>query len=495
MNCDGSGRGVGTVGISASKLALLAVAVGATACGTDRPELRVSPTPARVQLTADSTLTLGQVVWDLPDALADRFTPAVDSIRSRLDSLGDGSSSVPVRVRLDSVATSGDTAARRALSHPEGYVLSLGGDGVEIVAGQPIGALHGLSTLVEAARNHDGRLPTGSVADWPVHRTRAMHFVARAVDVGTARRLINLARRNRLNTLIVQLADGVALPSMERIARPDAWSPDEFEDIVRYARENGLEFIPELKLLTHQGKLLKGFYPDLMYNSKTYDPREQRTYDVVFGMVEDVLDTVEPRALHIGHDEVAGVGSHPNVDKHLEPGEEPLPAELFLKDIRRVHEFLSERGVETWMWGDMLVSPSEFPDMLARHLHGDPAYTALRGQLPEDIVICDWHYADRQANFPSTLAFLDAGHPVLGAPWRHEGTTRRFSRYLAELNRERARGMIATTWWLVQRGRWEELEDILEFSGDAFWGPAESRKDGRGYAGSRSSRQPSGEWT
>lgn len=475
------------------RLLICVMASVSMACAADGSELRVSPAPVRVELASDSMLVLGDVAFDFPDDFTQRYSPAVDSVRRRLARFDIGSSSASIRVRLDSASPSMEEPARRALSSPEGYLLRLRVDEVEIVASEPIGALHGLTTLVEAARNHAGRLPTGEVVDWPVHRTRALHFVARAVDLGAARRLVDLARRNHFNTLIVQLADGVALPSMEEIARPDAWSPSEFERFVAYARGNGLEFIPELKLLTHQGKLLKRFYPELMYNSKTYDPRKERTYDVVFRMVEDVLERVEPRALHIGHDEVAGVGSHPDVDKHLERGEEPLPADLFLEDVRRVHEFLSERGVETWMWGDMLISPSEFPEMLSRHLHGDAQYTTLRGRLPEEIVICDWHYADRQAAFPSTLAFMEAGHPVLGAPWRHEGTTRRFSRYVASLDRDRARGMIATTWWLVQRDRWKTLEEIARFSGDAFWDPAGTRRQDSGADGRETGGGPSGE--
>lgn len=438
-------------------------------CAANEEGLQVSPRPEVVRLRGDTVLRTGGLSLEPPQAFQRKFAVAADTLRARLSRTGGTGDTVPVRVRVLQSGDSRDSVSARALSHPEGYVLRIGPEAVRVVASTQTGVLRGLTTLEEMARGRGGRLPAGSVADWPDHPTRAFHFVLRDVAVESARRLVNLARENQFNTLIVQLADGVALPSLEEIARPDAWSPEELASFADYTRQNGLEFVPEIKLLTHQGKLLKGHYPELMYNSKTYDPRSEETYRLVSRILDDVIDTVRPDAVHIGHDEVAGVGSGERARKQLGPGEQPLPARLFLEDVRRVHGMLEARNVETWMWGDMLVAPSEFPGMLERHLHGTSAYASLRGKLPEDIVICDWHYSDRQDDFPTLRAFLEAGHPVLGATWRRASTTRRYSRYAESLNRPRVRGMIATTWWLVQRGRWEQLAQLAEFSGSVFW--------------------------
>ena len=457
-------------------LLLAVVALATSSCGPREPDLGATPVPRSVQLRAEATaVSLRSPSFEIPEGFRRRYRAAVDSLTARIEgaargntTAGAGGEPLPVRVTVGAVPAGVDSAARSRLDRPGAYLLEIGGGAVRVASADTAGALHGLTTLAEMAAAREGRLPEGTVVDWPGHATRAFHFVARGVSVASARRLIRIARDNQFNTLIVQLADGVDLASMGDLPRGDAWSPAEFRAIVEYARQNGLEFIPELKLLTHQGKLLKRQHRELMYNEHTYDPRKEATYDFVLPIVDEVLELARPAALHIGHDEVIGIG--PN-EGELPPGEEPLPARLFLEDVERLHAHLSERGVETWMWGDMLVSSDEFPGMLARHLHGVPEYTDLRGKLPRDIVVNDWHYADDQDSFPSTRALLEAGHPVLGATWRAHGTTRRYSRYVAGLDDPGARGMIATTWWLVQRGEWEEVEEVAEVSGEAFWNP------------------------
>lgn len=119
------------------------------------------------------------------------------------------------------------------------------------------------------------------------------------------------------------------------------------------------------------------------------------------------------------------------------------------------------------MWGDMLISPDEFPEMLGRHLHGTlPGYgKAMREKLPKDIVICDWHYFDTQKDFPSLAAFKREGFRVLGATWKKDDTTANFSRYAAAHG---ADGMIATTWFHVQRKEWDIVDKIIDTSGKIF---------------------------
>ena len=461
-----------TDGSSVRPALLLAVLLAGWACAPREPDPGALRTAKTVELRPDAVLTLRPIRFDLPRTFRDRYGAAVDSVTVRIrravpEPDAPGIDSLQVTVTVGEIPARLDSTARSRLDRRDAYLLEIGPGGVRVVSSDTAGALHGLTAVAEIAADRGGQLPEGTVLDWPDHPVRAFHFVARGVSVESARRLIRLARENRFNTLMVQLADGVALESMGKLALDDAWSVEEFRGIVKYARENGLEFIPELKLLTHQGKLLKKLYPELMYNRHTYDPRKERTYEVVLPIVDEVLEIVEPPALHIGHDEAAGVGGKENDE--LPAGQEPLPAKLFLQDVRRLHSYLAERGVETWMWGDMLVGTDEFPGMLARHLHGVPEYTALRGRLPGDIVVNDWHYADDQAEFPSVRALIEAGHPTLGATWRAHETTRAFSRYVAGLGDPKARGMIATTWWLVQEQRWEELAEVAEVSGDAFW--------------------------
>lgn len=100
----------------------------------------------------------------------------------------------------------------------------------------------------------------------------------------------------------MSLADAVNLQSTARIASDNAYSKDDFIKLIKYLKNNAIEIIPELKLLTHQEKeFFKDKLPGLMYNSATYDPRKNEVYDIVFPFIDEVIEIISPKSIHIGH--------------------------------------------------------------------------------------------------------------------------------------------------------------------------------------------------
>jgi hypothetical protein len=286
---------------------------------------------------------------------------------------------------------------------------------------------------------------------------------ATAADI---KRVADMAHAAGFNTLIIQLREGARPDSAPWTPQNDAIDREGLRDVIAHARALGLKVIPEIKLLTHQEKFFQDNYPDLMFNKVTYDPRNPRTYEVVHRLLNEVIDLFEPPAIHIGHDEVVGWNER-HAEIVLAEGDRSLPAELFLQDVLALHVFLKNRGIETWIWGDALVAPSEFPGMLQRHLHGGlPGYgKALRDKLPRDIVICDWHYFDRQREFPTIATLRTEGFRVLGSTFHQSSTIENFSR---SASRNGAIGMIATTWYFMPQNKWRDVAKIIEESGAAF---------------------------
>jgi hypothetical protein len=89
----------------------------------------------------------------------------------------------------------------------------------------------------------------------------------------------------------------------------------------------------------------------------------------------------------------------------------------------------------------------------------------VRDRLPRSIVICDWHYSDDQENFPSLAKLQKEGFRVIAATWKKEKTIFASSRFAA---RNTAYGMMATSWFYVQRGNWAVVDEIIRVSGQAF---------------------------
>jgi len=297
---------------------------------------------------------------------------------------------------------------------------------------------------------------------------RAFHFVLRAVPLEKAYWMVDEAKKAGFNVIVVQLTDGVKLDKAPWTPRSDAWSKKEFISWVEYVRNIGMEFVPEVKFLTHQEKFFQK-ESRLMFNSKTYDPRQSEVYKKVFAIIDEVIELSHPKAFHIGHDEVAGFNLK-SKEKWLKPDEPVLPADLFYQDVMKIYNYLKTKNIEIWMWGDMLISPDEFLELSSGSLkafHGTlPGYGKdLRAKLPKDIVICDWHYKDDQEDFPSLSVMQKEGFRVIGATWVNERTIKNFSKYASK---HKAYGMMATTWWHVQKRNWDVVERIIKVSGENF---------------------------
>jgi hypothetical protein len=186
---------------------------------------------------------------------------------------------------------------------------------------------------------------------------------------------------------------------------------------------------------------------------------------LVFPLIDELIAIIHPTRFHIGHDELAGY-SAASAKKWLYPNGVALPAIKFLNDTIALHDYLAHKGITTWMWADMLMSPSEFPTMIASNFHGGLLADfgkVLRDQLPKDIVLCDWHYFDTATKgFPSIATLASEGFRMVVATWESPDA---FSNYAAAHG---AKGMIATTWSYVQNHHWNTVETIMVNSGLAF---------------------------
>lgn len=361
---------------------------------------------------------------------------------------------------------------RAYLNIPESYLLIIKPGRISVMAVDDQGALNGLSTLEILLDQYKGRLPQGWAADYPDTKMRVLHLSLWPCTIQDFKEDIKLARFFHYNSLILLNFYGVDLKSLRHmnIDEKQKWSTTDFQQMVRFAQENGLEVIPELKLLSHQKQFIKDSHPEYLYNKDTYDPRKDELYkEIVFPAIDELLLLTGATKFHIGHDEVAG-WHESQYKKILRKGEKQLPAELFLQDVLTLHEHLKKKGIETWMWGDMLLAKEEFPGIENNDasINGYNGYAALRSKIPADIVICDWHYRGKQIAFPTALAFAQAGHKVLGATWELQETTNNFTKYIGQLPHN-GEGMIATTWYGLTGDKREEVQAIIRFSGEAFW--------------------------
>ncbi len=303
---------------------------------------------------------------------------------------------------------------------------------------------------------------------------RGLHLSVTNVSPEDVIRTVELAKQNGFNTIVLSLAkwQSLALDSnswIESSKKKKTWSREDLSRVSNHIKSVGMDLIPHLTLFSHQIVFLQPYFPELMYNSKTYDPRKgEALYGKVVPIIDEILALTGADTLHIGHDEVVG-WTQRHWDKGiLQPGEKQAPAELYLRSVLDLHELAKRKNIRLMMWADMLISNDEFPEMSrSGSLHNQPGGYGkpLRDQIPRDIILVDWHYLERRHNFPSIKTLLDEGFAVIGSTYTKQSTIKNFSSYSASVG---ACGMLATTWTEFISHKWDDVKEIIEFSGGEF---------------------------
>ena len=237
-----------------------------------------------------------------------------------------------------------------------------------------------------------------------------------------------------VNTLILRVDFNYAYTSHPELRDSITLSESNVKEIVAACRQHGIQVIPQLNLLGHQswadelGNLLavypefdetpwvqmpaKGTYEwpndDGLY-CKSYCPLHPGVHQVVFALVDELMEVFEAKAFHAGMDEVFYLGESKcprcaGRDKSV----------LFANEVQTIRDHLAARGWELWIWGDRLIDGYTTGIGMWAASHND-THRAI-DLIPRDVVICDWQYSrDNQ----TAAYFALKGLRVVTCAWDH----------------------------------------------------------------------------
>jgi hypothetical protein len=231
--------------------------------------------------------------------------------------------------------------------------------------------------------------------------------------------------------------------------------------MVDACRENKIRLIPEFQCLGHQswGKetfplltvypefdLTPGAFPnnDSIY-CREWDPLNLKVYEIVFPLLDALIDAFHADAMHVGMDEVFLLGHEYSPSTY---GKDP--AKLYAKAVNDIYGHLvTKRGVEMMMWADRLIDGNVYDyGEWEASVNG----TALAiDMIPKEIIMCDWHYETRTA-YPSVSMFLQKGFRVLPTGWRNTEATMALINDSFKHDDPRMLGHLFTTWGAARKG-------------------------------------------
>jgi len=337
----------------------------------------------------------------------------------------------------------------------EGYLLQASGNHVLIAGVDDRGAFYGLQSLRQLLLldKSDARVRGALVRDWPDkgYRGISMYLPGRDNIPFFKRFVSNFVALYKFNTLIVEMNACMRLDSHPELnygwvqfARDVNYScrnyplqpfhdveqnsshqdcadggfleKEEVADLARWIRRHHIELVPQLPSFTHSYYLLtehrelaavpQNKWPDI------YCPSNPKSYSLVFAVYDEYIDVLEPKTVHIGHDELflpVGVSLQCE-DKDI--------GELYGQDVKKIHDHLASKGIKTALWGDMLLQSvrgvglqkKSAPDGWIYFSPGGLTPEQVERLIPKDCLIYNWFWKNEpgdKASAELNEAYLD----------------------------------------------------------------------------------------
>lgn len=331
------------------------------------------------------------------------------------------------------------------LTNPEGYRLSSGPDGIAILSASEQGAYYGLQTLAQLVRP----AATGAfchpavIEDWPSMKFRGAHWFPSASGVPFHEKLIErIMAAYKMNNVVIQ-CEAAVWESHPKIAGPNSITKPDLQRLVDLSRRHFINPIPLVNVPGHAGWIFRNGQnthfvedPGLHY---AYCVNHPESFAFIQDIMQEAIEIFQPAFFHLGHDEVTLKGQFPHPDCPRCQGE--TATELVLKHMHRLNDWLAERDVGMMVWGDMMIAKEEVPDTAAFAADREEA-NVWRSNLPEDVVVTDWHYYAGK-EYPSLALFHEAGHPTIASTWYQPENIYHFAQ---EALRQNSLGLLQTTW-------------------------------------------------
>ena len=274
-----------------------------------------------------------------------------------------------------------------------------GGSAGAVVAGRDYrGALYGVSSFVQLVHrwgHQSVAVRRAVVRDWPFLPVRWVHLYLPGRDqLDFARRYMrDVLLRYKYNGIVLEVGGGMRLESHPEISvgwkRTVAeWyahgetidklgegiplgtaqrfaaslhvgvggggfvEKDDVRHLAEWAELYGLEIVPEVQALTHTYYIASARRdvaedPEMAWPD-SYCPSNPESYRLYFDVLDEYIDVLKPKRVHIGHDEWRA-GAFCSRCRGKDPGA------LYADDVLKIHRHLKEKGIETWMWGDHFV--------------------------------------------------------------------------------------------------------------------------------------------
>lgn len=279
-------------------------------------------------------------------------------------------------------------------SSPEAYVIKVDGKGIKVEAKDVAGLYYGAVTLGQIMKG-ETTVPSMTVTDYPRLGYRGM-----MVDVSRhfhgldfLKKEVDAMAEMKLNRLHLHLTDAAGwrleIKKYPRLSGYAAWRPQahwedwgkageqycdegtpgayggyftaaQMRDLIDYAALRGIEIIPEIEMPGHSAEVTAAYpelgCPDTEGSRHDLCPGNEKTYEFLEGVLDEVMEIFPSKVIHIGGDE-ASKAAWKNCRlcqaKMQEEGLKDVD-ELQSYLISRMERYLNSKGRDLMGWDEIM---------------------------------------------------------------------------------------------------------------------------------------------
>lgn len=331
----------------------------------------------------------------------------------------------------------------------EEYILTLSKEEFSLVGGSEKALFYGMQTVKQLGQNH----PCIQIHDKPAFSYRGFHIdTARHIfSVDELKKLIDAAASVKMNAMHWHLTDDQGF-RMQVSRRPELaekgsvreksnfgalkeegpyggyFTAAQMKEIVAYCTERFITVIPEFDVPGHSSALLH-VHPELSCSGKPVEiksrqgifkdilcPGKEKTFEIVFDVLEELLEIFPSEYIHIGGDEA------PKDNWKTCPDCQRLIKENGLRDeealqgwfTNKVVDFLESKGRRAIVWNESLKSGLIGNGVTAQQWMDRKRHSAAFANAGGKIIVSDfYHY---YCDYPYAMTPLDKTYkfnPVL----------------------------------------------------------------------------------
>lgn len=300
-----------------------------------------------------------------------------------------------------------------SIGKPEGYRLTIGNGGIEIVGCDTAGVFYGVGTLIQLIQTHGVRLPLLEIEDYPDFPARGVMLDISRDKVPTMEtlyELVDMLASWKINQFQLYTEHTFAYRKHKKVwEKASAMTAEEIIELDAYCQERFVELVPNQNSFGHMHRWFDHEPYNLLAETDTeietpwgttlppfsLSPAVPGSLELIEGLFAELLPNFTSLQFNVGCDETFDLG----MGKTKSWVEEKGKGRVYLDFLLEIYTLVKPHGKTMQFWGDII---NQYPELVP--------------EIPKDTIALEWGY-ENDHDFPGkSKLFAESGVPFYVCP-------------------------------------------------------------------------------